>query len=75
MSYKLYVKKGMLVFDKLVKMIAYTRIIHGGGDRIELTKVIYDEFSIRIEAYDPNAKSTPVDFGSEQNYMLFLLRW
>jgi hypothetical protein len=75
MSYILNVRNGTITFNCLVKAIEYVNKKNPPFDISEIKKRIKKEFDVEIGEFDSYKKYTPVDFGTEQNYMLFLLRW
>lgn len=83
MSYIVKVARGSPEFDPLVKIISMVRqdnksstteedSVMGGKD---IRKIILKEYGIDIGEYSTVERYTPVDFGDDQNYVWFLLRW
>jgi hypothetical protein len=70
-------------FEPLVKMIKWAKenSSHAGTPLSRETHcdIINEQFNISIGEFNrlmPESSSyTPVDFGDEKNYMMFLLRW
>lgn len=71
MSYKKEVSKNSIEFEPLVRIIAETR----KHKRYEISQIIEKEYGIIIGVYSHKQQLTPVDFGDERNYILFMLRW
>lgn len=77
MSYILKIKKDHSGFSPLVRLIEHVRLLHASASfsTDEAKKYISSEYNIHIGEYDPEEQYTAVDFDSEQNYVITLLRW
>lgn len=82
MSYIKHVRGSDLEFRPLSKLITHVRVENYGDPKnivsvSTLKNFIKENYGISIGEYNDEERpaSTPVDFGDEQNYILFLLKW
>lgn len=77
MKYKILVSKenNPHTFHSLEKLINHVRNTFRPGGTSQIKDIIDKEYNIKFGEYDPETKNHSVEFKSEQDFLMFTIRW
>jgi hypothetical protein len=77
MKYKILVSKenNPHTFHSLEKIINHVRNTYLTSSTVQIKDIINKEYNIKFGEYDPETQNYPIEFKSEQDFLMFKIRW